>query len=104
VRPVQSESPKPKLITAAAKNLMATFERGITPLAHGEKGGTRPRARLGKINRGIRYPTAMHREEFATKAERDDRFRILRATEGARDVTKGYDVDKWYVAWNGKAG
>jgi hypothetical protein len=47
----------------------------------------------------------MHVEKFGDKAARDERFRALRSTGStARDVTKGYDVDKWYVAWNGKGG
>lgn len=66
--------------------------------------GRRTHAKIsnGK-RRGVRYPCSMHRQDFATSAERNERFRQLRATATARDVTRGYDVDKWYVAWNGKA-
>lgn len=102
-----SEGKPKQLVTPGAKNLMATFERGLTPMpraaGNAQRQGTQPRFRNGK-RRDVRYPSAMHREEFVTKAERDERYRQLRAIETARDVTKGYDVDKWYVAWNGKAG
>ena len=45
----------------------------------------------------------MNIERFDDKAQRDERFRQLRSMPETRDVSKGYDVDKWYVAWNGKA-
>ena len=99
-----SEGKPKEMATPAAKNLMAVFQRGltaITPVAPNQQ-GTRPRLRNGR-RRHIIVPCSMHVEKFDDKTQRDERFRQLRSTKGARDVVKGYDVDKWYVAWNGKA-
>lgn len=101
-----SEGKPKQLVTPGAKNLMATFERGLTPMpkaaGFAQNQGKRPTFRNGK-RRNITYPLSMHRETFDTKEKCEERFRELRASDAARDVCKGYDVDKWYVAWNGKA-
>lgn len=113
MRPVQAEVPKATpddkmKLSQRLTQILGLVGLGLyTPAGQTSRPGWHGRAtqpRIGKgRSRGVIVPCTMHVEKFATAEERNDRFRALRASRTARDVTKGYDVDKWYVAWNGKA-
>ena len=95
------------LITESAKNLMATFERGRTPMpkaaGFAANQGTRKKLTLGKRRRGVRFPSPMHSEPFTTKDAARQRAVELKKSGTAKDVIMGYDTDHYYVVWNPKS-
>lgn len=109
--PAKPVADKATLLTSAAAALMSFFKRGNMYRETSLPGWRTAPPPMRKYRAGhglssrknMAYPCTMHVERFDDKTARDDRFRQLRTSESARDVCKGYDVSKWYVAWNGKA-